>query len=118
MAIKNKLVLSTLVNQNNEYTITSFSELDTYLSFNKNNLESDVIVRTAAISLIKNTYSLLGISDPILSITSRYYKDGGLGNLVTNLGENNPFIFYNVAVNTTNNSITLQLILSFFKRFC
>jgi hypothetical protein len=111
------LVLSTLVNQGNQYTTTSFLELDTYLSSNKDNLVSDVIIRTTAISLIKNTYSLLGISDPILSITGRYYKDDGIGNLVTNLGENNPFIFYNVTVNTTNNSITLQLILSFFKTF-
>jgi len=117
MAIKIKLVLSTLVNQGNQYTTTSFLELDTYLSSNKDNLVSDVIIRTTAISLIKNTYSLLGISDPILSITGRYYKDDGIGNLVTNLGENNPFIFYNVTVNTTNNSITLQLILSFFKTF-
>ena len=90
MAIKNKLVLSTLVNQGKEYTITSFSELDTYLSSNKENLESDLVVRTTAISLIKGLYSLLGISDPILSVTSRYYKDDGIGNLVTNLGENNP----------------------------
>jgi len=117
MAIKNKLVLSTLVNQNNKYTITSFSELDNYLSSNKNNLESDVIVRTTAISLIKNTYSLLGISDPILSITSRYYKDDGSGTLINNNGQNNPFNFYNIVINSSNNLINLLLVITEFKTF-
>jgi len=96
MAIKNKLVLSTLVNQNNQYTIDSFSQLDTYLISNKRSINSDGPVRTRAISLILETYSLLGISDPILTITGRYYKDDGSGTLINNNGQNNPFNFYSV----------------------
>lgn len=115
MAIKNKLVLSTLVNQNKLYSIDSFATLDSYLVANKPSIGSDGPIRTRAISLIIQTFSLLGIKDPILSVTGRYFTIDGLENLISNEGRNNPFNFY---LATVEKNINIEIDNTKFIEFC
>lgn len=123
MSATTKLVLSSLVKTKNTYEIEDFTELDNFLFSNITTFTVSPRKKENAISLIKDLYSLRGLSDPLLAISGRSYENSS-NKLVTNLGTNNPFKFFQITVEekeatvNANYKINLQINNTLFKIFC
>jgi hypothetical protein len=120
MSASTKLILSSLVKTKNVYEIEDFTELDNFLVSNIIILPFSSTKKENAISLIKNLYSLRGISDPLLAISGRCYEPFELR---ANLdGSANPFNFFEITVEekqpTVNaNYVNLQINRTLFQLF-
>ncbi len=107
---KNTTILASLIGDEKKYTSKVYEDLDTSITSYLSNIYSSN-KKSFAIQQIQNFYSILGVTDPVLCVSGKYFikTSNGL--------EQSTNIFYFFDSSITNNQVVFNIQPSLFSSF-